>query len=530
MLTAIALPQNTIDSPATIKVKVNGFEVMDALADTGASVTVVNQQLVDQLKLPIQPYHGNSIVVANSSSMQVIGLVDLDIRLFGQSVRTYAFYVPDIMYQLIIGTNALKAFGISLTMNGKPVWLLVTPTASEASVNAVKAHCEGPPTFVRLVERVTLPPSSGIFVRGLINTDMDGNDVLLEPTKRKFKNGDVPRQLIRVLDKKHLQVFVTNTSPCHSLSLAPRTVLARASSGASHFENKQGEVLTIDLLERKHVSGDEEHATEDATEDRAETSGMREFPQKKLGRRSRRALARIQRDSSRRCARLNNVSVQPSAPSTVTESVLNSVKSPELSPDERKQVIDLLGEFKVLYTTDIRSTTPLIRHNIHVEDTPIKQRAYRLAHSEKPFVDQYITESLTSGIIRPSSSPWSSPILLVQKKDGTKRFCVDYRKLNSVTKKDVFPLPRLDDALECLDGMKYFSTIDLVQSYYQIEVSEEDREKTAFVTDRGLYEYNVMPFGLTNAPATFQHLMNLILQGISWQTSSTPACCFQTTS
>mgnify|MGYP002474891603 FL=1 len=121
------------------------------------------------------------------------------------------------------------------------------------------------------------------------------------------------------------------------------------------------------------------------------------------------------------------------------------------------------------------------------------------------------------GIIRPSNSPWSSPILLVQKKDGTKRFCVDYHKLNSVTKKDVYPIPRIEDVLERLNGMKNFTTLDLVQSYYQIAVAEEDKEKTAFVTEQGSYEYNVMPFGLTNAPATFQRLMNLVLAGPNWK-------------
>jgi hypothetical protein len=105
----------------------------------------------------------------------------------------------------------------------------------------------------------------------------------------------------------------------------------------------------------------------------------------------------------------------------------------------------------------------------------------------------------------------------VQKKDGTKRFCVDYRKLNSATKKDVYPIPRLEDVLERLDEMKYFTTLDLVQSYYQIAVAEADKEKTAFITEQGSYEYNVMPFGLTNAPATFQRLMNLVLAGLNWK-------------
>jgi hypothetical protein len=104
----------------------------------------------------------------------------------------------------------------------------------------------------------------------------------------------------------------------------------------------------------------------------------------------------------------------------------------------------------------------------------------------------------------------------VKKKDGGIRFCVDYRKLNSVTEKDVYPLPRIDDTLDKLGKCKYFTTLDLASGYWQIELEEKDKPKTAFITPEGLFEFNVMPFGLTNAPATFQRTMNTILSGLTW--------------
>ena len=125
---------------------------------------------------------------------------------------------------------------------------------------------------------------------------------------------------------------------------------------------------------------------------------------------------------------------------------------------------------------------------------------------------------LDQGIIEPTDGSWSSPIVLVNKKDGSFRFCVDYCRVNDVPKKKVHPIPRIDDALDTLAGAKWFSTIDLASGYWQVEMDPSDKEKTTFVTPFGLHQFHVMPFGLTNAPSTFQRLMGLVLAGLSWST------------
>ena len=125
---------------------------------------------------------------------------------------------------------------------------------------------------------------------------------------------------------------------------------------------------------------------------------------------------------------------------------------------------------------------------------------------------------LENGVIKPSTSPWSSPIVLVQKKNRDMRFCVDYRKLNEITVNDSHPLPLISDLLDGVKDAQYFSLLDLRSGYWQIPVAPEDRAKTAFVTQNGLYEFTRMLFGLKTAPATFQRAMEVILSGLTFET------------
>ena len=146
--------------------------------------------------------------------------------------------------------------------------------------------------------------------------------------------------------------------------------------------------------------------------------------------------------------------------------------------------------------------------------SPIKKSPYRAPLKQREAISKAVDEMLQAKVIEKSRSPWSFPVVLVTKRDGSNRFCIDYRSLNNITKNNSFPLPVIDDLLATLGEAKYFSKLDLKSGYWQVELDEKDKEKTAFACHKGLFQFNVMPFGLTNAPSVFQELMSVVLEGM----------------
>lgn len=192
--------------------------------------------------------------------------------------------------------------------------------------------------------------------------------------------------------------------------------------------------------------------------------------------------------------------------------VLDQIEAIDLSmlrSEEVSQVKALLRNYHTVFSAhegDLGCTN-LITHEIPlVDDIPVRQRYRRIPPSEYEVVKAHINQLLEAQVIKESSSPYASPIVL-KKKDGGLRMCVDYRQLNSKTRKDAFPLPRIEESLDSLTGARWFSTMDLASGYNQVPMAVRDQPKTAFCTPFGLFEYNRMPFGLCNAPSTFQRLM-----------------------
>ncbi len=188
------------------------------------------------------------------------------------------------------------------------------------------------------------------------------------------------------------------------------------------------------------------------------------------------------------------------------------------TPEQQVQLKAVLEKYLGVFAADDDDLgyTDKVQHEIHLtDDVPLNQPYRRVPPNQYQEVREHITKLLKKGVIQESVSAYASPVVLVRKTDWSLRLCVDYRKLNAKTRRDAFPLPRIDESFDELGGAKFFSTVDLASGYHQI--AESDRQKTAFKTPFGLFEYRRMQFGVCNGPSSFQRLMQAVMSDLVFQ-------------
>jgi len=199
---------------------------------------------------------------------------------------------------------------------------------------------------------------------------------------------------------------------------------------------------------------------------------------------------------------------------TQVRNLLVDLEQPELVP----KIISMMKKHSAMWSGKIGEITAT-EHGINLkpESVPTRQLPYRAGHKSRELISEQVERMRQADVIEPAQSEWASPVFVVTNKDGSPRFCVDYRKLNAVTIRDSYPIPRMDDCIDSLGTAKIFTTLDCNSGYWQIPIATEDKDKATVISHAGAWQFKRMPFGLTNAPATFQRALDILLAGVKWQ-------------
>ena len=441
--------------------KFGGAEAL-AVLDTGSKVTTMTESWYRQFlhDRPLQQVSWLSLKAANGLDIPYVGLLSGGIELFGTVVEASILVVRDPEGQatvehrtrtpLLVGMNVLQ----KLYPTNRRRQEAQSPLL-DAVIRQVRLHSKSVLGLARVVGTIQVPALSvaTIQVSGPRHPSL-----VAEPCHHPLPGGliVVPTLVSQSSYPYYLRVANLNEEP---VTIKDRTAVA-----AFHA----AKTLTNDTVVT--VNSHEVHVSSENAEERP-----------------------------------------------VDPRVLAKINECGASGEQKQQLLDLFAKYSEVISADDLDLgyTNKVEHTIRTtDDVPVAQAHRPIAPRDFHEVKDHIQELLKKEIIQPTSSPYAAPIVVVRKKDGSIRLCVDYRRLNNKTVKDAYPLPRIEESLHALSGAQLFTTLDLASGYHQIAMAPEDRQKTAFVTPFGLYEHARMPFGLTGAPATFQRLMNSIMSDV----------------
>ena len=508
-------------SHVVFKTEINiGTQNYSALVDTGASFSAVHPEVINNFpqcivnRKQIPPF---SFKLSVGNDSQLIVNEKVTINFYSQSsLFSWQFYViPGLSNRVVLGMDWLRRNNISLDCNRQklifgsiPDPMQCTsqfhlpkekPTSRSIEVKTEVAVSQPPPEILHRTEldsiesvpvtkqRVqTISVYSSCFIPGktsrlveIISSEPFTGDVIVNPDPLlQMKNQLAIGTFLVSLENGRGSTYILN------LTNNPSRLTQKTKIGTFEKYENNSNSCDVDSISLIHLLEliDEPSQVESSAQMFSLETGKSERSQETMD-------------------KLNSLSI-----------------GEDVTPEEKEKLIELLERNLDLFsfTPDQLGRSNSAFHKIDTGDAaPIRQRAYRVSPAERELIKARVQEMIDRKMIEPSDSPWSSPVILVQQKDKV-RFCVDYRKLNAVTKKDCYPLPRIDDTLDHLSGARFFSSMDLDSAFHQVSLAPEDKEKSGFQTPFGHYIFNVMPFGLCNAPSTFQRLIDNVLGQLKW--------------
>ena len=425
------------------------------LVDTGAAVTLLRQDIWNQISActsELKPWPGPPLVSAGGTPLTIHGCTCMTLQLGGRDIETEMVIVSPLTSEAILGIDFLQAQQAMIDLGQGVLHLRQSGCDISLGVPTPLKSCTDTQQ-VRMITTTMVPPRAVMTVSAQFEVPVEGV-WLVEEALTKQSRLAVGRCVVEP-SSTDVPVCVLNVSD------EPVTLYAGAIVATLQPVELPATVNAADQGPGPVVSDDKRQLLWDLVDG---------------------------------C-------------------------SMNLSEGERDLFFSLLLKHADVFASSTAGLgrTNKVRHHIDTGTAqPIRQTVRRISPHRREEVKALLEQMLAKGVVEPSSSPWAAPVVLVRKKDGSMRFCIDYRKLNEVTRKDAYPLPRIDVTLDALHGSCWFTTLDLLSGYWQVEVEEADRAKTAFCTPEGLYQFRVMPFGLCNAPACFQRLMDLVLSGLQW--------------
>ena len=480
---------NFIDSSLYITGYIAGVQT-SILVDTGAAYTIMSSQLWrDTMAAKLDPVEG-SLVSATGEELQILGQATLPLRLGLREFLHSVMVVENLEHTCLLGADFLAENKCVINYDNK--------TLAIAGQELPLHHKQDQPRICRVVvdRPITVQPNTEMVFPGKLLKSAgvnEGSPGIVE--RKQGKNSlHIGRTLVVPKNGK-VPVMVANVSDS-AIHLRPNSTLGwfhpscKTDARTHVFEVNAKPAVSKTNLQEVNLGQNNLTGVHSAA-DRSEHPPPKPVP--------------IHREP-RNPAELNLLLQQL------------DINRQELSDAQYSSVVELIRDFEDIFSRDEFDIgrSHLVQHNIETGDTPpIKQAPRRIPPHCLALVDDITKSLLERQLIQESQSPWSSPIVLAKKHDGSVRLCIDYRRINAHTVKSALPLPRVDDTLNALSGSRWFSSLDCASGYWQMEVNPDDRPKTSFVYGTKQYEWKVMPFGLTGAPASFTRLMTLVLGGLT---------------
>ncbi|CAF1199612.1 unnamed protein product [Rotaria magnacalcarata] len=506
---------STLSTPVYINVQVNNKQ-HETIINTGSAVTIINHKLLKKI------YHKNFIYKsklhksANCSSINIIGGIELEIKIQGHKTYILADVATNLITDLLLGNDWIYANNVIIDSPHQHIFLMNENRKVIVSTPFIKPKQLRLP--VLLTEEITLPPKSEKCINIKILSSMNKtSEALFEPTTHLHsKEIFLINALIKV-EKNRSQIMIINAND-RQKTLSKNTTLGHISyrSDANNYlilpELSQGNdkrLISTAMFFHKRDSHPSDRSCVLATKREVTSVGLTCRMNNHYEEQIQCYVCQEQFLSRNDLQQHLRQKCYPSEIRTQIEQLTRHIEDAE----QREQLQQILWKHGKLF--DLRQPS-IIKATIHhaIETgthPPIYTSPYRVSYKDEQIQREEIDKLLKHGVIEESTSPWSSPIVLVRKKDGSVRFCVDFRKLNNITTKDAFPMPRIDDIFDHLSQAEYYTTIDFKSGYFQVGLDPKDRPKTAFSTRDQHYQFTVLPQGVTNDPPAFQRIVSQIL-------------------